>query len=284
TALLAARPLDLPEGQRPRYARLLTGLAGGLDEDTADSVLSALQAWAAYAPEGSEYVRRAATDLSRGRGVWHRAIGVVGALADSGLPHPVGGAAPGSLLHGTVTDLLAAVRAGEPDAEADHDLPAFQCLRRLVTMTVSSRPTLAALADLLADEPDLLPVRVSALTRALDPYADLPVFSAGLRALAAALRGHPALAGGTAVALRHLHSRNRSRGVQEATVLEAARRLVDGADGDGLAEGLLAVALLGAFGRSFHWPEPWRALLRTLRAHPAADVRIPAREVVTSLE
>ncbi|WP_405363132.1 hypothetical protein OG535_36780 [Kitasatospora sp. NBC_00085] len=280
-ALQAARPLDLPAAHRPRYAGLLAGLAEDADHDVADNALSALEVWAAYAPQAADAVRRIATDLTRSRSGWHRAAGVIGTLAGSGLPHPVGGGAPGSLLHRTVTELLGVVRGGEPEDEADRDLPAFRRLHHLVTMAVSGPEALAAVAGLLADEPDLLPARLSAMTRALDVRADLPELVAALRALAAALDGHPALAAATATHLCNLHAYNRSRGVDEATMLEAVRRL---SAGDGLAEGLLATGLAEAFGPAFHWPQGWRSALRTLRAHPVSDVRHVARRVAIVAE
>ncbi|MFG2175771.1 hypothetical protein ACGFMO_31145 [Streptomyces niveus] len=46
------------------------------------------------------------------------------------------------------------------------------------------------------------------------------------------------------------------------------------------ATGLLSAALITGTGPRLGWPPPWRTALRDLRAHPSADVRDAALEVI----
>ncbi|SFF09019.1 hypothetical protein SAMN05216251_10885 [Actinacidiphila alni] len=322
TALLRTTPWSLPAPHRPHYARLVADIAATpTDADDAepkgpempgaapeaaqdgvgsDAVRSAVRAavrelprWVAYAPEAVGVLSRAVTD-PRVRATWAEAAQAVARLATSGLPHPVGGAAPGSLLHGTVTELIVAVGRGEYDAEADRDLPARRRLVQLVhhlprpqrsadPARDTVRPVLTALAALLAAEPSLAEPRVWLLCRLADPEAGpglSPDAGGRLLALADALAGRPALAVRTAAQLRSdlMSGRTPER---PDLLLDAARRCA--ADG-GTAAGLLAVAVLDGVGVRLRWPEPWRAALRAARRHPDSDVRDAALEVTVAHE
>ncbi|MEW2520296.1 hypothetical protein [Actinacidiphila alni] len=272
----------------------------GQDGIGSDAVRSAVRAavrelprWVAYAPEAVGVLSRAVTD-PRVRATWAEAAQAVARLATSGLPHPVGGAAPGSLLHGTVTELTVAVGRGEYDAGADRDLPARRRLVQLVhhlprprrsadPARDTVRPVLTALAALLAAEPSLAEPRVWLLCRLADPEAGpglSPDAGGRLLALADALAGRPALAVRTAAQLRSdlMGGRTPER---PDVLLDAARRCA--ADG-GTAAGLLAVAVLDGVGVRLRWPEPWRAALRAARRHPDPDVRDAALEVTVAQE
>nr|BFD96083.1 hypothetical protein KitaXyl93_74430 [Kitasatospora sp. Xyl93] len=281
-AVLSTDPAHLPEAHRARYAHLVALVAAAADPEVAAPALAALPRWAAWAPETAEVARRAVTDPAN-RGGWRQAAGAVHALAASGLPHPLGGAAPGSLLHRTLAGLAAAARTDDPDAGDDRDLPARRRLAHLADLPADERhrPLLAGAADLLAAEPDLADVRSAALRRLVDPAAGPQALAAALGALADAHRDRPAAAALTAVALRREHAAGPlpPPGTPEALARTARR------DGDtGPAAGLFATALTEAFGERLGWPPEWRALLRELRGHPSADVRERALAAVTHRE
>lgn len=276
-ALAHADPLDVPREHRPRYARLVAASVGGFGEDREELLSRAylsLPKWAAYATEVADTVRLAVCDLSLREAPW-TTTSALARIAVSGLPHPVGGAEPGSQFHRAVAQLLDVVRSGtEPDAEPELDLPALRRLRSLAT-----RPPLAelpavreAVARQLADEPLLTEARVALLLQAVDLRAD-PADPQGLRAalweLVAALRGRPGLARATARDLRSAY-RHGDPLPDPGSVLESVRGLAS----DGGAEaGLFAAALTAGLGRLHGWPAPWRELLRELRRHPEAEVR-----------
>ncbi|WP_331745225.1 hypothetical protein [Kitasatospora sp. NBC_01300] len=281
-AVLRADPGHLPETHRARYARLVASVAAAPDPEVAAPALAALPRWAVWAPETADTARRAVTDPAN-RGGWQQAAGAVRALAASGLPHPLGGAAPGSLLHRTLAELAAAARTDDLDAGDDRDLPARRRLAHLTDLPADDRhrPLLAGAADLLADEPDLAGIRAAALRRLVDPTAGPQALAAALGALADAHRGRPAAAALTALALSREHASGPLPPPGTIDVLaRTARR-----EGDtGAAAGLFATALTEAFGDRLGWPQEWRALLCGLRGHPSADVRERALAVVTHRE
>ncbi|GAA2279122.1 hypothetical protein GCM10010430_76380 [Kitasatospora cystarginea] len=270
-AVLRADPGHLPKTHRARYAHLVASVAAAPDPEVATPALAALPRWAAWAPETADVARRAVTDPAN-RGGWREAAGAVRALAASGLPHPLGGAAPGSLLHRTLTELAAAARTDDPDAGDDRDLPARRRLAHLTDLPADDRhrPLLAGAADLLAAEPDLAGIRAAALRRLVAPTAGPQALATALGALAEAHQGRPAAAALTALALLRDHA---SGPLPPPGTLDALARTAR-RDGDtGAAAGLFATALTEVFGDRLGWPQEWRALLRELRRHPSADVR-----------
>ncbi|MET9466490.1 hypothetical protein ABZY44_17125 [Streptomyces sp. NPDC006544] len=284
-ALAHADPLDVPREHRPRCARLVAASVGGFGEDREELLSRAylgLPKWAAYATEVADTVRTAVCDLSLREASW-TTTSALARIAVSDLPHPVGGAEPGSQFHRAVAQLLDVVNSGaQPDAEPDLDLPALRRLRVLV-----ARPPLAehpsvreAVVRQLADEPLLTEARVALLLHAVDLRAD-PADPEGLRAalweLVAALRGRPGLARATARDLGSGYAHGDPL-PDPASVLECVRGLAS----DGGAEaGLFASALTAGLGRLHGWPAPWRELLRELRGHPETEVRDTAFEAAT---
>lgn len=281
-AVLRADPGHLPETHRARYAHLVASVAAAPDPEVATPALAALPRWAAWAPETADVARQAVTDLAN-RGGWREAAGAVRALAASGLPHPLGGAAPGSLLHHTLADLAAAARRDDPDAGDDRDLPARRRLAHLTDLPADDRhrPLLAGAADLLAAEPDLAGIRAAALRRLVDPTAGPQALAAALGALADAHQGRPAAAAFTALALLREHA---SGPLPPPGTLDALARTARGGGDTGPAAGLFVTALTEVFGDRLGWPQEWRALLRELRRHPSADVRERALAAVTHRE
>ncbi|MFF2950089.1 hypothetical protein ACFVVU_01860 [Kitasatospora sp. NPDC057965] len=269
-AVLRADPGCLPETHRARYAHLVASVAAAPDPEVAVPALAVLPRWAAWAPRTADVARQAVTDLAN-RGSWRAAAGAVRTLAASGLPHPVGGTAPGSLLHRTLAE-LAAARTDDPHAGDDRDLPARRRLAHLADLPADDRhrPLLAGTADLLAAEPDLADIRAAALRRLVDPAAGPQALADALGALEEAHRDRPAAAALTALALQREHASGPlpPPGTLDALV-RTARRTGDTA----AAAGLFATALTEAFGDRLGWPREWRALLRELRRHPSPDVR-----------
>ncbi|MFJ1707065.1 hypothetical protein [Kitasatospora sp. NPDC088346] len=281
-AVLRAEPPHLPETHRARYARLVATVATAPDPEVAAPALAALRRWAVWAPETADVARRAVTDPVN-RGGWREAASVVRALAASGLPHPLGGAAPGSLLHRTLAELVSAARTDDPDAGDDRDLPARRRLAHLVDLPADDdhRPLLSGVADLLSTEPELADLRTAALRRLVDPAAGPQALAAALGALAEAHHGRPAAAALTALALLREHT---SGPLPPPGTVEALARTARRGGDTGPAAGLLATALTEVFGDRLGWPQEWRALLRELRRHPSADVRERARAAVTHRE
>ncbi|MGW7363617.1 hypothetical protein ACWGI8_09355 [Streptomyces sp. NPDC054841] len=282
-SLVRAEPWALPEAHRPRYARLVGEVCRATDTEVAEAGLRALPRWAGYAPESAGAVSRIVTDLDRRAG-WRTAAQAVGELAASGLPHPLGGAASGSLFHETLAGLLAAVGAGEYEALADRDLPARQRVAALLGALPprpgdEARPVLEAAAAQLADEPSLAADRIDLLRRLVELDAELPDLTERLRALAEASRDRSVLAAATASRLPWNAGGRAPR--DPATLLAAAEELA--ATGEPAA-GLLAAGLVETFGCRLGWPDQWRAALRSLRRHPAADVRDKALEVTVQRE
>ncbi|MET8544589.1 hypothetical protein ABZW03_28695, partial [Kitasatospora sp. NPDC004799] len=281
-AVLRTHPRHLPEAHRARYAHLVAATAAAADPEVAAPALAALPQWAAWAPDTADVARRAVTDPAN-RGAWQQAADAVRTLAASGLPHPLGGAAPGSLLHRTLAELATAARTDAPEAGDDRDLPARRRLAHLADLPADDRhrPLLAGVAGLLAAEPDLAGIRTAALRRLVDPAAGPQHLEAALGTLADAHRGRPAAAALTALALLREHASGPlpPPGTPDA-LARTARRPGD----TGPAAALFATALTEAFGNRLGWPREWRALLRELRRHPSPDVREQALAVATHRE
>lgn len=287
-AFTGTDPLDVRREHRPRYARLVAAAVGGFGEDREELLSHAylnLPPWAAYATEVADTVRLAVCDLTLRDASW-TTTSALARIAVSGLPHPVGGAEPGSQFHRAVAELLDVVRSGaEPNAEPELDLPALRRLRRLAT-----RPPLGELPAVreavvrqLAGEPLLIEARVALLLHGVDLRAD-PADPARQRAalgeLVAALRGRPGLARATASGLKSSYDHGDPL-PDPGTALESVRGL---ASHGGAEAGLLAAALTAGLGRLHGWPAPWRELLRELRRHPEPEVRDAAFETATQEE
>ena len=289
-ALVAVGPRQLPREHRARWAALVDSLYDAVLSHTASglwghSTIRSLGDWAAYAPGLAERLSRTVCDLDR-RAHWAGVASVLCDLASSTLPHPLGGAAPGSVLHDAVAELLAALDfpEGGCDAVGDRDLPALQRLRSLVrpSATHDSGPELLeALAGQLAGQPLLASERADLLRSLVDLWAEPEDLTRRMDDLAAALEDAGVVVAGQVAGRLRPHGGHRALPQHAATLLTVADRLVrDGRVG----AGLLAAALVAGTGTVLSWPEAWRVLLRALRRHPRPDVRHEAFRILTENE
>ncbi|MGW4701736.1 hypothetical protein [Streptomyces sp. NPDC004285] len=274
-ALTAVSPADLAPAHRSRYGTLMAGLALAPEEHTAERGLMGLSDWARFSPAAGRALADLYVDCASPRN--QRAGYGLAELAQSGLPHPIGGVAPGSLLHGVVDRLLESVAAGEPEGGGrGADLPARRRLTSLAGSWLRDARLCAALARQLASEPAVATARDDLLVRAIDLDAPEPELLLALRELAAAVGGRPVRAARVADEVEEVH-RYGGPLADPGPALAAVRVL--GSDG-GLVEGVLAVGLAAALGTRLDWPEAWRAIVVELRRHPEPDVREAAYETV----
>ncbi|MGW2486437.1 hypothetical protein ACWCV9_04350 [Streptomyces sp. NPDC001606] len=288
-ALVEVSPWELAEGHRARYATLLDAAydacLASYDAYSGYGMLRTVGTWVRHAPALADRLARTACDLDS-RTHWRYAAWVVRDLAASDLPHPVGGAAEGSVFHGAVAELLAALHTPDGGGEAleDRDLPALQRLRTLVE-PASDRPErpelLEAVTAQLAPEPLLIAERADLLRRLVDRAVEPAPLLARLRELADALEGAGAAVAWSAAGRLRTDWAHTARAQREGSLLAAADRLAR--DG-GTITGLLATGVVTGTGAGLGWPEEWRALLRRLRRHPDPDVRHHAHQTVTTRE
>ncbi|MGW2840823.1 hypothetical protein ACWCWD_23885 [Streptomyces sp. NPDC001493] len=281
-AVLRTVPHQLPERHRARFARLVQEVSTTGDPELAAAAHRVLAHWLPWAHGASEVLLAAVTDLDR-RGGWTDAAD---ALVHAASVTPEAADA----LNRTLT--LLATDDTADDAGADRDRPGRQRLVHLVralsgghtSPTGTKRAVLVGAADRLAVHRDTVPQAAALLVRAVDPYAtEADTLHTGLVRLAALHDGRPALAARTArTLLGHLVAARRHGGTDPDVLLTVAGRLT--ASGGDPAQGLFAVALTVAGGRSTEWAAPWRTQLRILRQHPAADVRDAAYEEWTAPE
>jgi hypothetical protein len=274
--LLDLNPADLAPPHRARYGELVARLPFTADEQAADQALFSLRDWAQYAPAAGTALVTVYTDLASPVSIWRASHGLT-ELAQSGLPHPIGGVEPGSLLRDVVDRLLALIAAGEPQGGADGgDLPARRRLETLLASSIRDRGMCAALARRLAPEPAVTALRTALLVRSIDLQATEPELLLTMRELTAAIGDRPVLAVRVAEDLEEEHQYG-----TPLTDLAAALATVGAlSDDGGLATGLLAVGLATALGTRQKWPQACRAAVVALRHHPEQDVREAAYATV----
>ncbi|WP_189801331.1 hypothetical protein [Streptomyces tanashiensis] len=268
-ALLDVSPAELAPAHRSRYGELVARLAFVPEEEEANQALYGLRDWAQYTPAAGSALVAVYADLASPLSV-HRAGYGLTELAQSGLPHPLGGATPGSLLHDAVDRLLVLIAAGEPEGGGrDGDLPARRRLDSLLGSTIRDPRMCAVLARQLAAEPAATATRTALLVRAIDLEAAEPELLLSLRELTAAIEGRPVLAARVAEDVEEAHRYGRPLAGPGAA--PTAIRVLSGEGG--LVEGLLAVGLATALGTRLDWPESLRTTVVELRRHPEPEVR-----------
>ncbi|MEH0449282.1 hypothetical protein QA811_38085 [Streptomyces sp. B21-102] len=289
-ALVFVTPWELAETHRRAYAAVIVAVydaALGLTEGFGGDyfLLRAMEVWCRASSELAVRISRTVCDLGE-RAHWQTAGSVLRDLAVSGLPHPVGGTAPGSIYHGAVAELLAAMRTAQGGCQAQEgrDLPALQRLRTLTYLGHVGRvhaELLEPLAEQLAPEPLLVTERAYLLVGLVDQAAEPDVLRERLQSLADALEGAGVTVAAHVSEQLWTSSASRALAWRADTLLATADRFAR--DG-GTTTGLLAVGLARGTGRELGWPGPWRSLLRRLRTHTSGDVRHEAHKVMTENE
>ncbi|MFB4314545.1 hypothetical protein [Actinomadura sp. 21ATH] len=276
-------PVMVEERHRPAYAALLMDVARSTDREAVSEGLHSLQQWAPWAPGAAALLASHLTRLDDTL-TWRAALNSL---------RICGRAGHGLAELGAAAEALAAA-ADAPDAGAERDRPARQ---RLVALVESvrldhGREGAAAVEPLVRALSGRLPEPLAAELLAATISWDAPGTEADLDALAArpigstlaVLRVARSLANG-----RYLGDLDATpyrayggpHGPDAAVVLPHAERLAARAD---LAPGLFAGALTAHHGELTGWPEPWRDVLRRLRAHPHPDVAYFANTVRTASE
>ncbi|MFD3665289.1 hypothetical protein ACFWVF_32595 [Streptomyces sp. NPDC058659] len=268
-ALLDPNPAELAVAHRARYGELVARLPFVAGEQVADQALLSLRDWARYTPAAGRALADVYTDLSSPLSSWRASHGLT-ELAQSELPHPIGGVEPGSLLHDVVDRLLALIAAGEPEGGGeDGDLPARRRLHSLLSTSIRDHRMCAELARRLPAVPAVTATRTALLARAIDLTAPEPELLLSLRELTAAIEGRPVLAVRVAEDLEEAHAYGDPL-ADPAGALATVRAL---SSEGGAVEGLLAVGLVTALGARQNWPDICRAAVVALRRHPDQEVR-----------
>lgn len=272
TAVLRVRPLDLAEGYRERYARLVREVVGTDDDEAAGLALAALARWAPWSPDAASVLAGATADLAR-RATWQVAArGLVTAAATA----PRGDEA--------LCGALAALAGSEAVSSPDRDLPARRRIEYLAGELARAGEVYRAAAlragELLAGYGDFVPQAAEVLAGAVALDAAPADAAEALSRLARLHEGRPALAVRTAATLgeRLADAGLADAEGETALLLSVARRL---ADEGGHAAGLFAVAAVESLGERTDWAGPCRDLLTSLRAHGVLDVRDAALAVAT---
>jgi len=265
-AVGAAQPMLLPDSARTRYASLILAGCRSTDPKAAEYAWARVPTWAPWAPWADDLdatIMTGLTDLSP-TGPSRYAVAALVTLLRAG----VGGETFDSALHQLVD-----LDQEDPDDDPERDrIPLRRAYTLLSAVTSAVRSdqsgfdldALAQAARFAAGHDPLLVEAVKLLvevtsedgvTDACDRLADRPVAAA---AIAEDIR---------AAALR--------RDWTQQVAPRIAGRLRDRGD---LAGGLTAVAL-SRLGVSIGFAEPYGGLVRSLRAHPVADVRDAAYSV-----
>jgi len=280
-SLLRQRPADLPRTARSRYAALVVGAADHTDRRVRREAFVALAAWA---PDDPGAIAAAAgarvADLDSGP-EWRAAARTLLAAWREG--------AGGDVLVRTASALAAAPAGADHDATRERDLPGRQRLTHLVELLealpgedrVALGPDLDAVAAVAAAaDPTLWPLAARLRAAAID-WRVSGEAGPRLAALAGEAAEEPlARTAAAASAVAATLSRRETEWAP-ADLLELAGVIAGRPDA---AAGLLTLALVAEAGHRLRWDVGARERLRALRRHPAAVVRIAARDLWTSGE
>ncbi|MGW0484863.1 hypothetical protein [Nonomuraea sp. NPDC003214] len=269
--VLGVHPLAVPERWRVAYGGLVVTATRARDRRTRLIAVETLPRWAAYAPEAVERLAGLLSGLDE-TADWRAAARGLVSAACSG--------------HGTA-ELRGAVRTlaaapAEPDAGADRDRPAAQRLAAVVSDLCEAHradrePAAAVVAEVAAELPAHLAAEILAATVDWDdPHAVLDRLTLTVPGVLAAVTTAHALA-------------RSAEDVPADRVLPHAQRLAalqpPGTDGvTAEVAALLAVGLAAECGPRAGWPEPWRALLRQVRADGPREAAYQASQVITADE
>lgn len=261
--VLALAPHQVPASFSTRYIDLLTAAAADDDPRVQVAGSDGLARWAGYAKEAADALVDLATDLDSGD-VWAAAMNALCTIAAAG-----GDAAP--LLR--TIDLLDQQSDDQPNAEEDRDLPVRQRFERIVTCLAPQYGHLALPPGLVEAVAAGLPADLG--TRLLARTVDWNCGPDVLRALAARIQDPvEARLIGDAIDDRLLYD----------TVPDLLPFVTALVDLDDPHAAVIAATVIESAASESEWEDPWRDLLRRLRAHPSTMVRTLAFGVYTSEE
>ncbi len=263
-SLLELPPQFVAQRYRARYASLVRAVAVRPEPDVAGRALALLPLWSRWDAGGTDVPADLVTDLAN-TATWEPALGalLVGCEEDF------------TPLRAVVARLLSTLDSF--DAAPDRDLPARQRIRKIVQLLGDNRVSAAHRAFerlLAADLAAPMPREAIRLAGSAVDWRGTDVLDQVLAVVALGTR--PLLA----VEVRDVLQRQLHRDVHEisaADVHDLAVALASPAP-------LVALSFTRLAGDRNGWPEPWRALLRRLRAHTDPDVREAALAVVTTRE
>jgi hypothetical protein len=264
-------PLDIAPRYRHQYGELIALACRHPDQETAKAAWRITEAWAGWVPDIGALITRQITDLDD-QVLWELAVRPLLALVTSGQP--------GALLGDIVARLADLDRDMSGVDDPGRDLLArrrLDSIVKAVTMRAltqrGARPALAEAGRVLAPKADCTFQAATLLVSAIDVGPGHGQrLAAGLGEVCDLLDGAPA----TAAQVAQVLARHVTNGRGDMDTLYTA---IDALAGDPrVSAGLFATSLAAQGGR-FGWPAPWRAQIRSLRAHPLADVRAAALEV-----
>jgi hypothetical protein len=262
SAALGLAPEQVPVEFRARYTELLTAAASDDDARLQVTGSQGLARWARYEPRAADALVDLATGLDA-TDVWAAAMNALCANVTAG-----GDAGP--LLR--AVEILGA-ETDEPNAEEDRDLPVRQRFERIVSLLCP-----------LYGGPTLPAGTVEALTERLPAHLGTKLLAGTIdwdaeAAVAVALAGRvqdPVEARLIGQAL----DERMDYGTHTFT-LGFVTSLVDSRD---LHAAIVAASIIENAATADEWDEPWRELLRRLRAHPSSTVQVLAFGVYTAQE
>ena len=235
------------------------------------SVWRTAEAWACWLPDIGALITGQITDLDD-QVLWGLAVRPLMALVASGQP--------GAVLGDIVARLADLDRDMSDIDDPGRDRPARRRLDSIVKSADMQaltqwrpRPALAEAGRRLAAKQDCTRQAATLLVSAIDPGPGHGQhLTVELTEACDLLDGAPAASAQVAQVLaRHVTN---GRGDLDTLYTAIAALASD----PRLSAGLLATSLAAQGGR-FGWPAPWRAQVRSLRAHPLPDVRATALEI-----
>ena len=285
--VLGAAPLTVEPRHRARYASLVVRAARSADPEVRGEALDGLPRWVPWSPYATGTLAAQVRDLTE-TVTWLIALDGLVTCAITGDART------------ELRDAVAALAAAdEPaDAEPERDLPAAQRLAAVVTALARAARADRDRADpVLTTVDQVLPEPLGALLAAstlrwdrpgtLAALLDRPIGSAFAMAEVAGALAGPLGDGDPVVPTlaRYDHAiAGFAPYADPADPADVLPHVTAVAERDDLAAGVAAVAVTYACGPRTGWSEPWRRLLRRLRAHPHPDVSYLAHRVHTATE
>jgi hypothetical protein len=271
-ALVRANPFSVAAADRTRYAGLVARACAHADREAARTAWSSLAQWTQWTSDLTGLLVAQLTDLAD-RSLWPLSSQSLISLVRHGA---------GTVELSSAIDALLRLDAEDPTRDdPELDRPAYHRLVSLVDSLVAwsrwagpqaDRRSLVAAGRHIAAHADRrhLGARLLVHSIRLDDTATLVEVVTEIRDVLASDR--VPVAGVAEVSAELSQHVQRLRPTNPAPVFDAAQHL---AARDDLAAGLVALGL-AEYGAQLGWPPPWRDLVRQLRRHEVADVRLAA--------